>query len=104
MEDFITKELHEEFVRRMEDENHRQNKRIDKCEESIRQIGEIVRSIDRLTTSVESLANDIQKQGARLEAIEKEPAEKWKQVTWEILKYVLLLGLGIIALKIGATI
>lgn len=104
MSDYVTVDVHNEFVKRMEDENHRQNKRISECEESIKQMGEIVRSIDRLTTSVESLASDIQKQGVRLEAIEKEPAENWKKATWEVIKYAIVLVLGIVAIKIGAAI
>lgn len=104
MSDYVTVDVHNEFVKRMEDENHRQNKRISECEESIKQMGEIVRSIDRLTTSVESLASDIQKQGVRLEAIEKEPAENWKKATWEVIKYAIILVLGIVAIKIGAAI
>lgn len=104
MSEYVTVEVHNEFVKRMEDENHRQNTRLSECEESIKQMGEIVRSIDRLTTSVESLANDIQKQGVRLEAIEKEPAENWKKATWEVIKYAIILVLGIVAIKIGAAI
>jgi hypothetical protein len=104
MSDYVTVDVHNQFVKRMEDENHRQNKRISECEESIKQMGEIVRSIDRLTTSVESLASDIQKQGVRLEAIEKEPAENWKKATWEVIKYAIVLVLGIVAIKIGAAI
>ena len=36
MPEYITREEHEEFRKRMEDEDHRQNRRIEIAEESIR--------------------------------------------------------------------
>lgn len=102
--EYLPKSVHEEFAKRMEDENHRQNKRIEECEQRIRAVGEIVRSLDRLTVSVEQMAIEVQKQGERLENIEKEPADKWKKATWEVIKYVIVLALGVVAVKIGVSI
>lgn len=102
--EYLPKEVHEEFARRMEDENNRQNKRLAECEERIKAIGDIVRSLDKLTVSVETMACELKKQGERLEKIEKEPADNWKKVTWEVIKYAVVLALGLIAMKIGATI
>ena len=102
--EYLPKSVHEEFAKRMEDENHRQNKRIEECEHRIRAVGEIVRSLDRLTVSVEQMAVEVQKQGERLENIEKEPADKWKKATWEVIKYVIVLALGVVAVKIGISV
>ncbi|MBQ9568133.1 MAG: hypothetical protein IJR31_08690 [Lachnospiraceae bacterium] len=102
--EYLPKSVHEEFAKRMEDENHRQNKRIEECEQRIRAVGEIVRSLDRLTVSVEQMAVEVQKQGERLERIEAEPADNWKKATWEIIKYVIVLVLGVVAVKIGISV
>lgn len=102
--EYLPKSVHEEFAKRMEDENHRQNKRLEECEQRIRAVGEIVRSLDRLTVSVEQMAVEVQKQGERLENIEKEPADKWKKATWEIIKYVIAIVLGVVAVKIGLSV
>lgn len=102
--EYLPKSVHEEFAKRMEDENHRQNKRIEECEQRIRTVGEIVRSLDRLTVSVEQMAIEVQKQGERLENIEKEPADMWKKATWEVIKYVIAIVLGVVAVKIGLTV
>lgn len=102
--EYLPKAVHEEFARRMEEEDRRQNKRLEECEQRIRAVGEIVRSLDRLTVSVEQMAVEVQKQGERLENIEKEPADKWKKATWEVIKYVIVLALGVVAVKIGISV
>ena len=88
----------------MEEEDNRQNKRLEECEQRIRAVGEIVRSLDRLTVSVEQMAVEVQKQGERLENIEKEPADMWKKATWEVIKYVIAIILGVVAVKIGISV
>ena len=102
--EYLPKAVHEEFARRMEEEDNRQNKRLEECEQRIRAVGEIVRSLDRLTVSVEQMAVEVQKQGERLENIEKEPADNWKKATWEVIKYVIVLALGVVAVKIGVSV
>ena len=41
MEDMITRKEHEEFSKRIDEENHRQNRRIEALEESVKQISEL---------------------------------------------------------------
>ena len=43
----ISREEHEEFRRRMEEEDKRQNRRIDLVEKSIQQIGDIAMSVEK---------------------------------------------------------
>lgn len=92
--EYLPKAVHEEFAKRIEDENHRQNKRIEECEQRIRAVGEIVRSLDRLTVSVEQMAVEVQKQGERLENIEKEPADKWKNAVWIVVSALIAAAVG----------
>ena len=47
MDNFLPKDVHEEFARRMEDENRRQNHRIDNLENSVKAFGEIANSVNR---------------------------------------------------------
>ena len=80
MENCITREEHEEFSKRMDDEHRRQNKRIEILEESVEQINSIATSTERLATSMESMLKEQERQGKRLDAIEKEPANAWQRV------------------------
>ena len=69
MESCITRAEHEEFKRRMEEEDHRQNKRIDLLEESVRQTSAIAASVERQ-----------ERQGERLDTLEKEPGDTWQRI------------------------
>lgn len=76
----ITRAEHEEFCKRIEEENHRQNKRIEELEANSRQVGAMVSSIEKLAVNMENMAKEQEKQGKRLETLEGQDGEKWKTV------------------------
>ena len=80
MSDFVTVEVHNEFARRIEEENTRQNHRIGELENAVKQIAELVTSVKILATQMEAMATEQKKQGDRLEEIEKKPAKRWDVV------------------------
>lgn len=77
MEDYITREEHKEFCRRLEAEDHRQNRRIEVLEENVRQIGALTVSVEKMASSVESMAKELGNQGDRLAELEKVPGKNW---------------------------
>lgn len=79
MEPYITREEHNEFVRRMEDEHTRINHRLSETEENLRQIGELTISVEKMAHSVETMAKEISSHGKKLEALEQEPANKVRE-------------------------
>lgn len=85
METTISRDEHIEFARRIDEENHRQNKRIDKLEETVRQIGTLASSVERLATNMERMATEQEKQGKRLEVLESRDGEKWRKVVDHII-------------------
>lgn len=94
MDDTVKVELE-----RIHDEDQRQNKRLSELEATIKQLNDIVLSIQRLTMSVESLAKDVHKQGERLEAIERAPVERINSVKQTIITTIT--GIVIGALAVG---
>lgn len=54
MENPITRAEHEEFRRRLEEENKRQDTRIGILEDSVRQIGALATSVEKLAVSMQS--------------------------------------------------
>ena len=80
MSEFVTIEVHEEFVKRMEEEDRRQNKRIEIIEEKQGQISDLVASVKVLAVNVENIAKEINEQGIRLKEIEGKPAKRWEQL------------------------
>ena len=88
---YISRQEHEEFCKRMEAEHSQQNRRIELLEES-------VKSIQELTVCVHELAHDMKRmleeqkaqgehldrlekdQGERLEKLEREPGDTWQRI------------------------
>ena len=77
--------MHEEFARRIEDENRRQNRRIDNLENSVKAFGEIANSVNRLAINMETMTTELSRQGERLETLEKKPGDSWNAILRSIL-------------------
>ena len=83
---------HKSFKRRLDDHDAALKKQGDillLLERQSNAIERMGRSIDRLEKTVEGVSN-------RVGTLEKEPADKWKKVTWEVVKYLLLAALGLL--------
>lgn len=98
-EQYVTLEVHNEFVKRIEAEDNRQNKRIEIIEEKQTQISELVASVKVLAANVESIAKEINEQGIRLKEIEGIPKKRWETVVACIITG--LLGAAISAVIAG---
>lgn len=105
---YVSMEMHKEFEKRMisenerlADEDKRQNKRIDALEDTVRQIGTLTASVEKLAISVESMAKAQEQQSGRLEAIEKRDGEMWRKVTGYIITAVAGIIVGFIFKQLG---
>ena len=76
----ITRAEHEEFRRRLEEENRRQDKRLELLEQNVREIGALTTSVQKLAISVENMVNVQERQGERLEALEGRDGERWRKL------------------------
>ena len=76
----ITRAEHEEFCRRIDEENRRQNRRIELLEEGEQRIATLTASVERLATSMESMLKEQERQGKRLETLESRDGEMWRKV------------------------
>lgn len=98
MDDFVTKAVHEEFAKRIDEENDRQNHRLSILETGQAQINELVSSVKVLAVNMETMSKELQKQGERLAEIESKPAKRWETIVacilTGILGYVLNMALS----------
>ena len=97
----ITRAEHEEFVRRMDEANHRQSKRIEIVEKEVKQIGELTTSIEKLALSMENMAKEQANQGKRLEELENRDGEMWRKVTGYMITAIVGILIGFIFKQIG---
>lgn len=101
MENVISREEHEEFARRMEDEHKCISHRLTDLEETVRQIGQLTASVEKLAVSVESMAKTQTRQGERLEELESRDGEMWRKVTGYVITAVIGIVVGYIFTQIG---
>ena len=101
MDDAITRAEHEEFRKRLEEQNQRQDKRISLLEESVRQIGALTTSVEKLALSMESMAKEQERQGERMEVLEGRDGEMWRKVVGYIATAVIGIVLGFVFTQIG---
>lgn len=87
-EDYLPRKEHDEFCKRMEDENNRQNKRIGALEDTVRQISALTVSVEKLAVNMESMLKEQGKQGERLATLEGRDGDKWRTVTSHIIMAV----------------
>lgn len=97
----ITRAEHEEFRRRLEEENSRQDKRISLLEDSVREMNALTTSVERLAVSVEGMVKEQEKQGKRLETLEGRDGEMWRKVVGYIATAVIGIIIGFVFTQIG---
>lgn len=97
----ITRAEHEEFSRRLEEENRRQDKRIELLEENVRELSQLTNTVGKLATSLESMVKEQEKQGKRLETLEGRDGEMWRKVAGYIVTAVIGIVLGFVFTQVG---
>lgn len=100
-QEYISRREHIEFCKRIEEENHRQNRRLELLEESFEQQKELTVSVQKLALSMESMLKEQEKQGKRLETLEGRDGEKWRNVTGYIITFIVGLVVSYIFSQIG---
>lgn len=108
MEDAISRAEHEEFAKRMvaenqrlDDENRRQNKRLDILEENAKAQTALAVSVERLATNMENMLKEQKEQGKRLETLESRDGEMWRKVIGYIATAIVGIVVGFIFTHLG---
>jgi hypothetical protein len=101
MAEYITVELHNEFAKRLEEENTRQNHRLANLEEAVSANNKIAISVEKMAISIEGMQKDINRQGEKLEEICSRDGKKWQKVTEYVALAIIGAGLGFLLAQIG---
>lgn len=88
--DYITRQEHAEFVKRMEEADRRQDARIKALEGSTKEISSLTLSVSKLATNMERMLTEQKSQGTRLAKLEGRDGEKWRTIS----SYILTLLVG----------
>ena len=101
MDTTISRAEHEEFAKRIEEENHRQNRRIEILEKNMQQLAALTSSVEKLAYSIEGMVKEQENQGHRLEKLESKDGEKWRSVSSYVITVIIGLVLGHIFQQAG---
>ena len=101
MEEYITRTEHNEFAKRVDEENRRQNDRLDSHDNTLRQILSISNSVEKLATHMEHMSEEQKSQGERLKVLEDRDGEKWRSVVSHIIVAVVTAVVAFILGKLG---
>ena len=97
----ISRAEHEEFRRRIEEENKRQDKRIEILEEDTKRIGGLSSSIEKLALNMENMLKEQLKQGERLEVLEARDGEMWRKVVSYAITAIVGIVIGFLFKQFG---
>lgn len=101
MENTISRAEHEEFRRRLEEENRRQDKRIELLEDNMRELNQLTASVGKLASSIESMVKEQEKQGRRLETLEGRDGAMWRKIVAYGATALVGIFIGYIAQRLG---
>lgn len=97
----ITRAEHEEFKLRLEEENKRQDKRIELLEQNVDEMRSLTTSVEKLATNMESMLREQEKQGKRLETLEGRDGEMWRKIVGHVATVIVGIVLGYLFTQIG---
>lgn len=100
-QEYVLMQVHEEFAKRVEEENTRQNHRLKDLEEALSKITQLVTAVERLATNMEHLAKEQETQGKRLQTLEAKDGQKWQQVVSYVITALVSIAIGFIARSLG---
>jgi len=101
MEEYITRTEHTEFARRVDEENGRQNDRLNSLEATLKQVLSISTSVEKLAIHMEHMSDEQKSQGERLKVLEDRDGEKWRSVVSHIVVAVVTAVVAFILGKLG---
>ena len=106
--DYISREEHNEFRRsmdaenkRLEDENNRQNHRLEILEETVKQVASISTSVEKLALNMENMLKEQVSQGKRFETLESRDGDMWRKAVGYAVTAIIGIVLGYIFKQLG---
>lgn len=101
MDSTITRAEHEEFRRRLDEHNKRQDKRIEILEKGQQQVQELALSVQKLASNMEIMCEEIKAHRNRLDGVEFRDGETWRKLQYYALTAIASLIIGAIGARLG---
>lgn len=79
-ESCVTEQMLNEFAKRIDAEDKRQDERLENLERNVQTVNAIAISVEKLAINMELLTKEVSKQGIKLNDLEMKPAKRWDLV------------------------
>lgn len=86
---YVTEKEFSLATKRIDDENHRQNERIQALENNYAIVNQLSIHMERLASNMEAMAKELARQGTKLDDLEMKPAKRWDLVVTTLISGVL---------------
>lgn len=101
MDEYVSKAVHDLEIGRINDEQVRQNRRLDIVEGKLENLADLTSSVKLLAANMEAMAKEQAKIGQRLDDLEDEPADKWKKAVWIVITALIAAAVGYFLKGVG---
>lgn len=101
MEDYITRPEHEEFKKRLEDEETRQNHRLEVIENRVDKLIDMQASMAVMQAGIDNISSEVKSIRSDVESLRQEPADKWKKATWIVVTAIITAAVMYFLSKMG---
>ena len=101
MGEFLSVDVHNEFAKRVEDEQTRQNHRLANLEEAVSANNKIAISVEKIAINLENMQKEVSKQGGKLDELSSRDGKKWQKVTEYVALTIVGAVLGFALAQIG---
>lgn len=82
---YVTQSEFELSVKRIDDENKRQNERLKNLENGYQVVNQLSIHMERLAINMETMAKELARQGGKLNELEMKPVKHWDSVVTTII-------------------
>lgn len=82
---YVMDKVFQETTKRFDEENRRQNERIQSLETNYAIVQQLSIHMERLATNMEVMAKELSKQGSKLNELEMKPAKRWELIVTGII-------------------
>lgn len=94
---YVPESVCSEHMKRIDDENNRQNHRLEKLENAMDNLTDLTVNVGKLATSMDNMSKELTKQGERLEKIEDRPVKRWDSIVAALIAGAVGLLFGLIS-------
>lgn len=98
MGEYISRVEHEEFCKRLEEENRRQNHRIDELEKTTQEIHTMSKSLVVMCEKMNTLNESMDTLKDKVEVLEHEPLDTWNKIKGAVITAI---ASGLVGIIIG---